>query len=145
MGIFSATNVTTSIIVDNVSVTGMYSEPYLPNDTRSFTSDILDQPGRAIFKVNKLLPHASMTLHITMNASGFENAKLLAYVQSDETIGYHGILYVILAYFSVAFTLAFISMFIFTVNRKKYHWVGVWGPAVICIILTSLFLSASLG
>jgi hypothetical protein len=135
VGILPANNVIISVIVDKVSVISIDSEPYLPNNTKSFTSDVLNQPGRGIFRIDKLLPQESMTLHMNMDSHGFENAKLIVYVQSDETVGYHGVVYLVLAYLAVAITLFFYSAYAFT-EIKKYKWVGYVIPGVICLIFT---------
>ena len=140
VGIFSANNVTVSIIADGLSISDIYSEPYLPNDTKSYNSESLDQNGRAIFTIDKLLPHSSWKLHVTMNNTGLEMAKLITYVQSEESIGYHGVLFVILAYLTVGATLTFLSLYIFTPDPGKYRWIGVWGPGIVCIGLCALFL-----
>jgi hypothetical protein len=132
-GLKSANNVMISVSVDKVSVISMDSEPYLPNNTRSFTSDVLNQPGRAIFRIDKLLQQATVTVHMKMDSHEFNNATLTVYVQSDEAVGNHGVVYLVLAYLAVAATLFFISAYAFITERK---WRGLWVPGVICLIFT---------
>jgi hypothetical protein len=141
-GLQPAKNVIVSVIVDNVSVISINSEPYLPNNTQSFTSDVLNQPGRGIFRIDKLVPQATMTLDMKMDSHGFKNAKLIVYVQSDETVGYHGVVYLVLAYLVVAFTLAFISVYAFIpINGKtKTMGVGLYVPGAFCIITTGVLI-----
>jgi hypothetical protein len=143
VGILPANNVIISIIVDKVSVISIDSEPYLPNNTKSFTSDVLNQPGRGIFRIDKLLPQETMTLHMNMDSHGFENAKLIVYVQSDESVGYHGVVYLVLAYLAVAATLFFYSAYAFT-EIGKHKWVGYVIPGVICFIFTLVMFNSIL-
>ena len=138
IGLLPASNVLISVSVDDVSITNMDSEPYLPNSTESFTSDTLNQTGRGIFRIDKLLQQAVVTVHMQMDSHGFNNAKLIVYVQSDEAVGNHGITYLILAYLAVAATLFFISAFAFIKVSERVKLIGYLGPGIFCLVFTEI-------
>lgn len=130
-GGFPAKNVTASILAQNASVLNMESEPYLPNESASFGSNSLNHIGRGLFVVDRLLPHATMIIHLTLHVPSFaEGEKLTVYVQSDEVIGYHGIVNIILAYIVVALSLAFIS--VYWLNTPTPSFRGIISIAVVC-------------
>ena len=141
IGIFAANNVSVSIITNNISIVDISTEPFLPNKTVSFTSEQLNYMGRGYFLAYKLLPHATMILHITVDVpSESQKEKIVVYVQSEESIGFHGVKYVIFAYVTVALTLAFISL----AFRKRKITLNslplIYVPALVCIVLVISFL-----
>lgn len=141
IGIFTANNVSVSISANNISIINISTEPYLPNKTHSFTSEQLNYPGRGFFLAERLLSHATMVLHITMHVPPeLQNEKLIVYVQSEESIGFHGVKFVIFAYVTVALILAFIAL---SFRRKKLDKKSeplLYIPTFLCAVLVSVFL-----
>jgi len=136
-GIVPAKNVTVSIIAGNASIVFLSSDPFLPNQTRSFTSDVLSNPGKGIFEFDKLLPRSQSIVHVKID--NISNQNIIPYVQSDEVVGYHGVYFVMLAYVVLTAALLIGPVIVFKLQGWSRTFLIILLSAISAILIALFF------
>jgi hypothetical protein len=125
LGMNSAKNVTVSLNAPaTLNFLNIISEPFLPHQTKSFSSTDLKAPGKAIYTINQLQPHSRILLNITMNSSkSSPDEGITAHVRTESGIGYHHVFYVTISYLLFSLLVMFFPLAVFkwiSISQRKF-------------------------
>jgi hypothetical protein len=150
-GAIAAENVIISFKADNTEFEGFSSLPYLAKRLIYNTATQGNDIGKAAVEIKELPPRSYTVVSATLSPIniGKNNAELITYLRSEETVAYHQTsnlmaFYGILAFFYVFFALGFATGLIYPLrepgNTIHYRRIVIIGISILSAIIATNLL-----
>jgi hypothetical protein len=109
LGFAPANNIALSVSAKNVTFSNFESEPFLANHFRTNNTVL----GKGLFEINILPPGSYTNVTSKLDSSKADkNEPLKLYLRSDEGVGFHGAIIMVISYLVLLVTYVMLSMYL---------------------------------
>lgn len=147
IGFVRAENVQLYLSSDGVNFTNFTSKPVIYNGTTSLSSDKLNEIGSGIFYISSLPPKSETMIIASVNRPLGNDDKIVAYLRSDSSVGFHNVVTLTLAYLIFASILSINTGYIVATNwnPKRVDLLVIANGIATFLIFITLFVGTCEG